>query len=46
MHLLGAGDWFGSGSRIVITTRDPQLLSVLEVDNVYGEQGIEVKIAL
>ncbi|KAL6136415.1 hypothetical protein ACLB2K_061710 [Fragaria x ananassa] len=40
--LARSRDWFGSGSRIVITTRDPQLLSVLEVDNVYGEQGIEV----
>lgn len=41
--LARSREWFGSGSRIIITTRDPQLLSVLEVDNVYGAQGIEVK---
>ncbi|XP_062009978.1 uncharacterized protein LOC133726443 [Rosa rugosa] len=40
--LARSREWFGSGSRIVITTRDPQLLSVLEVDNVYGTQGIDV----
>ncbi|KAL6135689.1 hypothetical protein ACLB2K_067915 [Fragaria x ananassa] len=40
--LARSRDWFGSGSRIVISTRDPHLLSVLDVDNVYGEQGIEV----
>jgi hypothetical protein len=28
-------DWFGSGSRIIITTRDQHLLTELEVDNVY-----------
>jgi hypothetical protein len=28
-------DWFGSGSRIIITTRDEHLLKELEVDNVY-----------
>ncbi|XP_050380010.1 disease resistance protein RPV1-like [Argentina anserina] len=40
--LARSREWFGSGSRIVITTGDPQLLSVLEVDNVNGKQGIEV----
>ncbi|KAK9943782.1 hypothetical protein M0R45_009379 [Rubus argutus] len=40
--LARSREWFGSGSRIIITTRDPQLLSVLEVDNVYGALGIEV----
>lgn len=44
--LARSREWFGSGSRIIITTRDPQLLSVLEVDNVYGAQGIEVKFCL
>ncbi|XP_059451126.1 disease resistance protein RUN1-like [Corylus avellana] len=29
-------DWFGPGSRIIITTRDEQLLKVLEVDGVYA----------
>ncbi|KAJ7961784.1 NBS-LRR resistance protein [Quillaja saponaria] len=35
-------EWFGSGSRIVITTRDHQLLNILEVDDVYGTRGIQV----
>jgi hypothetical protein len=28
-------DWFGPGSRIIITTRDEHLLKTLEVDEVY-----------
>ncbi|KAJ7950631.1 putative Disease resistance protein family [Quillaja saponaria] len=35
-------NWFGSGSRIIITTTDSHLLNVLEVDDVYGSQGIQV----
>jgi hypothetical protein len=35
-------DWFGSGSRIIVTTKDAQLLNVLEVDDVYGDEGIQV----
>lgn len=35
-------DWFGPGSRIIIITRDAELLSVLEADDVYGPQGIQV----
>ncbi|KAK2969876.1 hypothetical protein RJ640_024126 [Escallonia rubra] len=34
--------WFGPGSRIIITTRDDELLNVLEVDQVYGAQGIQI----
>ncbi|KAF3457911.1 hypothetical protein FNV43_RR02572 [Rhamnella rubrinervis] len=36
-------DWFGPGSRIIITTRDAELLSVLETDDVYGPQGIQAQ---
>jgi hypothetical protein len=34
--IAGSHDWFGPGSRIIITTRDEQLLKVLEVDGVYA----------
>ncbi|XP_052198222.1 disease resistance protein RPV1-like [Diospyros lotus] len=33
--LVGKLDWFGSGSRIIITTRDTHLLNNYEVDHVY-----------
>ncbi|XP_045833274.1 disease resistance-like protein CSA1 [Trifolium pratense] len=33
--LCGNRKWFGEGSRIIITTRDDDLLSRLEVDHVY-----------
>ncbi|XP_062023415.1 TMV resistance protein N-like [Rosa rugosa] len=33
--LAGAPDWFGCGSRIIITTRDKRLLTVHEVDPIY-----------
>ncbi|KAG6676428.1 hypothetical protein I3842_15G150900 [Carya illinoinensis] len=32
-NLVGDRDWFGSGSRIIITTRDQHLLEVFEVDS-------------
>ncbi|XP_042961071.1 disease resistance protein RPV1-like isoform X3 [Carya illinoinensis] len=34
-NLVGDRDWFGSGSRIIITTRDQHLLEVFEVDSKY-----------
>ncbi|XP_052183207.1 TMV resistance protein N-like isoform X1 [Diospyros lotus] len=34
--LVGKLDWFGSGSRIIITTRDSHLLDILEVNHVYN----------
>ncbi|XP_061344420.1 disease resistance protein Roq1-like [Gastrolobium bilobum] len=33
--LCGGREWFGGGSRIIITTRDEHLLSVLRVDRLY-----------
>ncbi|KAG6675461.1 hypothetical protein I3842_15G103300 [Carya illinoinensis] len=33
--LAGAPDWFGSGSRIIITTRDQHLLNISKVDSKY-----------
>lgn len=35
-------DWFGAGSRVVISTGDTNMLNVLESDDVYGPKGIEV----
>ncbi|KAI9092555.1 hypothetical protein K1719_027683 [Acacia pycnantha] len=34
--LAGSGDWFGPGSRIVITTRNKQLLVNHDVNNIYN----------
>ncbi|KAK7286877.1 hypothetical protein RJT34_22200 [Clitoria ternatea] len=33
--LCGAREWFGSGSRIIITTRDEHILRLVRVDHVY-----------
>ncbi|XP_059461927.1 disease resistance protein RUN1-like [Corylus avellana] len=35
LHVLGEKQWFGPGSRIVVTTRDEHLLSQLGVDEKY-----------
>ncbi|XP_048128149.1 jacalin-related lectin 4-like isoform X1 [Rhodamnia argentea] len=45
---FGAGDreWFRNGSRIVITTRDEQLLEDLKVDNKYMLPGLTHKESL
>ena len=33
--LVGEHIWFGSGSRVIVTTRDKHLLQTLEVDEIY-----------
>lgn len=33
--IAGSRDWFGSGSRIIVTTRDKHVLTVLGADRVY-----------
>ncbi|GLJ27489.1 hypothetical protein SUGI_0539290 [Cryptomeria japonica] len=36
------GDWFGEGSRIIITTRDKRVLKVRQVDVIYPMRGLEL----
>ncbi|XP_042961720.1 disease resistance protein Roq1-like isoform X2 [Carya illinoinensis] len=38
--LAGAHDWFGNGSRIIITTRDQHLLTTHGVDSTYEMMGL------
>ncbi|KAG2665067.1 hypothetical protein I3760_16G112500 [Carya illinoinensis] len=40
-ELAGDKDWFGPGSRIVITTRDQHLLTYDQVDSMYKVQGLD-----
>ncbi|XP_021806788.1 uncharacterized protein LOC110750727 [Prunus avium] len=46
--IVGNRDWFGSGSRIIITTRDKQFLDVLRVDKTFTvpemnpDEGLEL----
>lgn len=44
--LAGRSDWFGLGSRIVITTRDKRLLTAHQVDLIYNVMGLEFDEAL
>ena len=44
--LAGKHDWFGKGSRIVITTRNKRLLHQHEVDEFYEPKGLDPREAL
>ncbi|KAL6179211.1 hypothetical protein ACLB2K_050727 [Fragaria x ananassa] len=44
--IAGNHDWFGSGSRIVITTRDEHLLKLLKVDSIYSSTEMNEDEAL
>ncbi|XP_057972919.1 TMV resistance protein N-like [Malania oleifera] len=39
--LSGSQDWFGFGSRIIVTTRDKQLLAVHEVEKIYKTRKLD-----
>jgi hypothetical protein len=39
--LAGGFDWFGSGSRVIITTRDKHLLHVYGIERVYEVEGLK-----
>ncbi|KAL6203999.1 hypothetical protein ACLB2K_021269 [Fragaria x ananassa] len=44
--LVGKPDWFGSGSRIIITTRDHDLLRRHDVDQIYQVEKLSDREAL
>lgn len=44
--LVGTRDWYGKGSRIIITTRDKHLLTTLEVDYLYEVEVLNSNEAL
>ncbi|KAI9104338.1 hypothetical protein K1719_022910 [Acacia pycnantha] len=39
--LCGSREWFGQGSRIIITTRDKRLLHILQVDKVFDVKAMD-----
>ncbi|GMY08061.1 disease resistance protein RUN1-like [Fagus crenata] len=41
MKLARENDWFGPGSRVIITTRDEHLLKSREVDGIYEAKGLD-----
>ena len=44
--LVGNHDWYGKGSRIIVTTRDKHLLTMLKVDYRYEVKGLNSNEAL
>ncbi|XP_061347996.1 disease resistance protein Roq1-like [Gastrolobium bilobum] len=46
LQALGRPDWFGPGSRVIITTRDKQLLACHEVKKTYAVKELNEKDAL
>ncbi|XP_075654034.1 disease resistance protein Roq1-like isoform X2 [Castanea sativa] len=44
--LAGKRNWFGLGSRVIITTRDKHLLHILGVDEMYEIEGLDDDEAL
>ncbi|KAK9984839.1 hypothetical protein SO802_034364 [Lithocarpus litseifolius] len=44
--LVRKSDWFGSGSRIIITTRDKHLLEELPVDEIFEVKALNYKESL
>ena len=44
--LAGEHDWFGPGSRIIITTRDMQVLNTHGVDEIYEVKGLNDENAI
>ena len=44
--LVKKSDWFGSGSRIIITTRDKQLLKEFPVDEIFEVKALNYEDAL
>ena len=45
-NLVGESSWYGAGSRIIIATRDKQLLTRLKVDEIYSPAEMSNKEAL
>eukprot|EP01018_Ginkgo_biloba_P005506 Gb_23307 [translate_table: standard] len=46
LEALGRSDWFGGGSRIIVTTRNKHVLNVGQTDEDYAMEGLEFEQAL